>query len=421
MPKHDFFSPKAIANRQKARGLQKLRWYCQMCQKQCRDENGFRLHIDSESHQRQLLLFAGQSGRYLNSFSTEFLHGFVSLLSRRYGTKKVLANQVYQEYISTKDHLHMNATCWSTLGGFVRYLGRKGICVVEEGERGWIIQWVDNSLKTLAQKEAALKAERLKKDQEERDRLLIQEQIQRGQQLLSSQATSSAADEKKEFVRQNASKISFKPVLLAKGKLKATAKKPSSVFQDSEDTATTMTTSSLKRPLDRSDPDLDSKKPRSDHTPPITDSNINDDDDMDEEPWVMPGIVVKILNDKLAHGQFYNRKATITSLVSPYIAQLQVTLPDHTPSLLLIRLDQAHLETVIPQVGHQVMLLRGVFRGQTGTLVDVDVEHACATIRLEDDEDGDVISGVAYDAFSKLALTADRNVGPSTGHGSKSD
>ena len=42
MPKHDFFSPKAISNRIKAKGLQKLRWYCQMCEKQCRDENGFK-------------------------------------------------------------------------------------------------------------------------------------------------------------------------------------------------------------------------------------------------------------------------------------------------------------------------------------------------------------------------------------------
>lgn len=38
MGKSDFLSPKAIANRIKSKGLQKLRWYCQMCQKQCRDE-----------------------------------------------------------------------------------------------------------------------------------------------------------------------------------------------------------------------------------------------------------------------------------------------------------------------------------------------------------------------------------------------
>ena len=36
--KAGFLTPKAISNRIKAKGLQKLRWYCEMCQKQCRDE-----------------------------------------------------------------------------------------------------------------------------------------------------------------------------------------------------------------------------------------------------------------------------------------------------------------------------------------------------------------------------------------------
>ena len=46
-----------IANRIKAKGLQKLRWYCQMCQKQCRDENGFKCHLTSEGHKRQMIVF----------------------------------------------------------------------------------------------------------------------------------------------------------------------------------------------------------------------------------------------------------------------------------------------------------------------------------------------------------------------------
>jgi len=43
MSKGGFLTPKAIANRMKSKGLQKLRWYCQMCQKQCRDANGFKV------------------------------------------------------------------------------------------------------------------------------------------------------------------------------------------------------------------------------------------------------------------------------------------------------------------------------------------------------------------------------------------
>ena len=48
------------------------------------------------------------------------------LLRRRYGTKRVHINQVYQEYISDKNHTHMNGTCWSSLTGFALYLNQTG-------------------------------------------------------------------------------------------------------------------------------------------------------------------------------------------------------------------------------------------------------------------------------------------------------
>jgi len=72
MPKAERGTPKDIANRQKAKGLQKLRWYCQMCEKQCRDENGFKCHIMSESHQRQLLLCAQNPNQFQVSFPFDF-------------------------------------------------------------------------------------------------------------------------------------------------------------------------------------------------------------------------------------------------------------------------------------------------------------------------------------------------------------
>ena len=70
---------KYLANKMKAKGLQKLRWYCQMCEKQCCDENGFKYHTMSENHQRQLQLFADSP-------------------------------KAYQEYKAEKNHVHMNAT-----------------------------------------------------------------------------------------------------------------------------------------------------------------------------------------------------------------------------------------------------------------------------------------------------------------------
>ena len=79
-----FLTPKAISNRIKAKGLQKLRWYCQMCQKQCRDENGMKCHMKSEGHLRAMRVFAENPNRVVDEFSREVLLFSNNNLSDRY-------------------------------------------------------------------------------------------------------------------------------------------------------------------------------------------------------------------------------------------------------------------------------------------------------------------------------------------------
>ena len=67
----------------------------------------------------------------------------------RFGTKRVKANTVYQEFIQDKHHQHMNSTRWVTLTEFVKHLGRTGVARVDETEKGWFIAWIDNSPKAL--------------------------------------------------------------------------------------------------------------------------------------------------------------------------------------------------------------------------------------------------------------------------------
>lgn len=138
MGKAEVGTPKWIGNKIKSKGLQKLRWYCQMCEKQCRDENGFKCHTSSEAHQRQLLLFAEKPGQFLDTYSQEFEDTFLYLLKRCHGTKRVFANAVYQDYIKDKEHIHMNATKWVTLTGFIQHLGKSGKCTVDETEKGML-------------------------------------------------------------------------------------------------------------------------------------------------------------------------------------------------------------------------------------------------------------------------------------------
>ncbi|KAJ7696670.1 domain of Kin17 curved DNA-binding protein-domain-containing protein [Mycena rosella] len=179
MPRAEVGTPKYVANKMKSKGLQRLRWYCQVCEKQCRDENGFKCHASSESHLRQMLVVGEHAGKHITNFSQQFQSEFVALLSRRFGTKRVRANQVYQEYISDKSHLHMNSTRWVTLTEFVKHLGRAGIARVDETEKGWFLAWIDSSPKALAKAEASLKKDRATTSDEQRERLLIAEQIER--------------------------------------------------------------------------------------------------------------------------------------------------------------------------------------------------------------------------------------------------
>jgi DNA/RNA-binding protein KIN17 len=198
MPRAEVGSTKYIANQMKAKGLQRLRWYCQACQRQMRDENGFKCHVASESHVRQMQLIGEDPRKAIRDFSNQFLKDFIQLLRTGHGEKKVNVNHFYQEYISNKEHIHMNATRWNSLTEFAKYLGREGICRVDEDEKNearggasaLMISWIDNSPEALRRQVAIRKKERQDRGDEEREQRMIQEQIRRakGQSMVEDDA-----------------------------------------------------------------------------------------------------------------------------------------------------------------------------------------------------------------------------------------
>ncbi len=81
---------------------------------------------------------------YETFFDSHFtLSGYMSLLRRQYSSKRVLANDVYVEYISNRHHMHMNATCWETLTQFVHHLAKRRLIKAEDSEKGWYITYID--------------------------------------------------------------------------------------------------------------------------------------------------------------------------------------------------------------------------------------------------------------------------------------
>jgi hypothetical protein len=188
-----------IANRIKSKGLQKLRWYCQLCQKQCRDENGFKCHQTSDSHRRQMEVFGMNPKRVIEGYSQEFESLFMEHLRRAYPNARVLAKnvraplvprllgrpptapcrllQVYNEFISDRNHIHMNSTKWLTLTEFVKYLGREGKCKVDETEKGWYITYIHEDMEDKLAKDRSVKRAVHEKEEEERLQAALKAQV----------------------------------------------------------------------------------------------------------------------------------------------------------------------------------------------------------------------------------------------------
>ena len=188
MGKNGFMTPKAIANAAKAKGLQKLKFFCQPCQKQCRDENGFKCHCASEAHLRQMEIFGQNQGRFISGYSEEFQRDFLNLMAISHRNSRVAANVVYNEYIANKQHVHMNSTRWTTLTEFVKHLGREGICVIDETPKGWFITYRPEDKEEMMRQASMKKRERATEEEEERNARLIREQIARATRDLPESA-----------------------------------------------------------------------------------------------------------------------------------------------------------------------------------------------------------------------------------------
>ncbi|KAM3516049.1 hypothetical protein MY11210_000331 [Beauveria gryllotalpidicola] len=212
MPKAEVGSVKHLSNKLKSKGLQRLRWYCQVCEKQCRDANGFKMHTQSESHVRQMLIVGEDPKKFINDFSHQFLSDFISLLKTGHGEKQVQINHFYQQYIANKEHIHMNATKWPSLTEFAKHLGREGICRVEEDEKGIHIAWIDNSPDALRRQEALRRKEAQNQGDEEIEQRMIREQIRRAQANAGARGDEEDMDkdtEERELKRQEGEKITL--------------------------------------------------------------------------------------------------------------------------------------------------------------------------------------------------------------------
>ncbi|KAK9683286.1 hypothetical protein RND81_10G129000 [Saponaria officinalis] len=390
MGKSDFLTPKAIANRIKAKGLQKLRWYCQMCQKQCRDENGFKCHCMSESHQRQMEIFGQNPDRIVDGYSEEFEELFLEHMRRSHRFSRIAATVVYNEYIADRHHVHMNSTKWLTLTEFVKYLGRTGKCKVEETAKGWFISYIDRDSETVFKnrlKEKRVRAELVDEEKKERE---ILKQIERAEMGVERVEGGDRAEKAVGEAVGVAGKVAFavgggggggKDVEKGKG-VKV-------VFEDDfVEGEKTGKKTKIEGNVGKSALDeliLEEEKAK---------EKVNRKD-----YWLCEGIVVKVMSKKLKEGVYYKMKGVVRKVIDKYVGEIEMIDSKH-----VLRVDQAELETVIPQIGGSVRIVNGAYRGSRAKLLSIDTGKFCAKVQIEKGVyDGRVIPAVDYEDICKIA------------------
>ena len=385
-------TPKWLSNKIKSKGLQKLRWYCQMCEKQCRDENGFKCHTMSESHQRQLLLFGENSGKYLSGYSKDFEKAYTDILRRQYPEKRVHANVVYQQYINDKDHIHMNSTCWVTLTSFVKHLGRSGKCVIDETEKGWYVTWVVKDQDVLDKEAALAKKNKLAMDYDERQREYIAAQIEKAkEQSTLDEEEFEATDLLKAEDEQLKLDMKFKTLSKVQESSKVEVKNVfKSVSSDPKPTEKDKSKDDIKRKQSALEEIMEQERKK---------KKVEEGQKVKKERcWVRPKIVVKIITKTLGD-KYYKKKGYIKEVIDDFAAL--VVMNDTGTK---IKLDQAHLETVVPQEGREVVILWGEFQGETAILKSIDTDKFCASLRLNSGKyTGDKVK-LPYEQFSKKSV-----------------
>jgi len=498
MGKHEYNSVKAISNRIKSKGLQQLRFYCQMCEKQCRDENGFKCHSTSEAHMRQMALFAANPDRFMDTFSAGFEKGFMELLQRRFGTRRVKANYVYNEYIQDRDHIHMNGTMWTTLTDFVKYLGRTGKCVIEEETSGpdsaaWWITWINRDPEAVRRQEIALKRREREQGDEAReiDEVDLIAARARAEAGLSDNDNDKLDEEEEEEEEKDgkdeeeaqeddgSDNNTRKGVNIKKGTIQSELKReegaaPLRISLSAPSTAIVMPLGGKKRSrweseleqsisgptapllsssseshfthsvvnsssisqlssqahpvsqaemLMREEQALKQKKKEREEaiasaalaalaasavaaaasattakasqtvSSTLTSLSSSNVAEINEE-WVAPGIIIKVLNKKVGGGKYYKQKGKVMSVNADGFTGI-ISMLDTGD---ILQIDQQDLETVVPAIGKQVLILNGKGKGLRAKLINLHVETFSADLELEG---GERLNNILYENFSK--------------------
>ena len=119
-----------------------------------------------------------------------------------------------------------------------------------------------------------------------------------------------------------------------------------------------------------------------------------------QKTWLMPNLIVKIVTRKVGD-QYLNTKCKIIKIDSE---NNKMALCKPLNSNELIKIHEAHLETVLPAIGKSnLMILSGKYRASTAKILKLDQSNFNCTVQITQGVHKDLIlDNVGYDSICKF-------------------
>lgn len=206
--------------------------------------------------------------------------------------------------------------------------------------------------------------EKAEKDEKEREMDFLQRQIREGQKKESTEKPSEDINPK-ELIRED-SKLSLNLKM-------NTFKKPTvAPLKNVLSTAGSDRMSTISKSSSRK-----SEKRKLSALEEIIQQETKKKNYMRKDYWLLENIVVKVTTKTLGL-EYLGKKGVVINVMDKYGCMVKLFEPK-----VKLKLDQNHVETVIPNVGGKVMVVNGMHAGREAELIKLNQDNFCVDIKLK--------------------------------------
>lgn len=120
--------------------------------------------------------------------------------------------------------------------------------------------------------------------------------------------------------------------------------------------------------------------------------------DNSTEGWLKEGLMVKVTTRNLGD-KYYKAKGIIQAVEKDgFVGKVKLKIPEEVNGHV-IRLDQEYLETVIPAIGKEILILWGKYKGKKAIVKKLHIEHYSIDVEL--DKDNKIVEKLPYEQVCK--------------------